>query len=139
GRGKKLSIGEKVKLKGKKKTMRFIDIRVVKGKDVVNIETKRGKSSYKKQKARDQWLEGKGRGPTLVVRNCAKNSKHRDCRDLKSGELTLLGEILNEFETPGRPILRYGSTGANVVYLQKRLNYHNSSIIPLKEDGIWGP
>jgi peptidoglycan hydrolase-like protein with peptidoglycan-binding domain len=55
-------------------------------------------------------------------------------------EVSVLQEIFMEMEgPPARPTLRYGATGIHAVYLQKRLNYHNASIIPLKEDGIWGP
>jgi hypothetical protein len=54
-------------------------------------------------------------------------------------EMSVMGELLTEMEVGTRPTIRYGATGANVVYLQYRLNYHDASIVPLKEDGIWGP
>jgi hypothetical protein len=142
---RKVSISERVTVNNKPR-MRFVDVRVVRGREKVNIEAKKGGSRYHRhQRLGDADLKRTSRGSTLVVRNCPENSIHPDCVNLRNrgsqnkSEITLLNEILNEFEITVRPTLRNGSTGANVVYLQKRLNYHNSSIIPLKEDGIWGP
>ena len=103
-KGKKVAISERVTVKGKP-TMRFVDIRVVKGRQRVNIEAKKGGSRYhERQRLADADLRSSRRGSTLVVRNCPQNSTHPDCLRRRSRaktvskEFTMLGEILNEHE-----------------------------------------
>jgi hypothetical protein len=71
---------------------RFIDIRVLNGKNVIaNIETKKGSSRYlPSQRKKDLQLNRMGRGRTFVVRKPAGKVK----------ELSLADELLQELEIP---------------------------------------
>ena len=83
--------------------------------------------------------EERKRRRDAAIQQAAVEKKNKVIRKPDT-ELSVMQEIFMELETSAaRPTLRYGARGNNVVYLQKRLNYHNASIIPLKEDGIWGP
>jgi hypothetical protein len=78
--------------------MRYIDIRILKGKNILsNIETKVGNSRYhRKQRDKDMALERSNRGKGVVVRACTPGSTHRDCMHVFPKFTTPLQEILQE-------------------------------------------